>query len=62
MKADEINLDQVFTKIKDLINQADETTKDIQKDVAGKAITVLGLIQTKISTLETWLREFKDKK
>lgn len=62
MKADEIKLDQVFTKIKELISQADENTKDIQKDMAGKAITVLGLVQTKISALETWLQEFKDKK
>lgn len=62
MNADEIKLDQIFSKIKELINQADENTKDIQKDMAGKAISVLGLVQTKISALETWLQEFKDKK
>lgn len=55
------DLKAIFDKARELIDKADESTKDIQKDLAGKTIEVVNFAQTKLDTFKTWLQDFKDK-
>lgn len=55
------DLKAIFDKARELIDKADESTKDIQKDLASKTIEVVNFTQTKLESFKTWLQDFKDK-